>query len=927
MEEYRFSSLSGISKKIIDAIVMFYKDFKETDIQKKGIHEIMKGDNVLLISPTGSGKTEAALFPVLSMILENNVKPISALYITPLRALNRDIFRRMINFATTVGVTTSIRHGDTTAYERKKQSDKPSQLLMITPETLQNLLNSKKILNNLRNVKYVIIDEIHELVTSERGLQLSVALSRLKTLTQDRIQIIALSATVGNADEISRYISMDHVTVIKDENPKIFNIKIKAPNDKDIEKFKRDSQYSSPELYGIYKKIINDIETHRKTLIFVNTREFGEIVTLSLRNMKKDIKIGIHHSSLSRNVRLKAEEDFREDELKAVVATSSLELGIDIGTIDYVIQINSPKQVMRLIQRMGRSGHGINRISEGAIYCDSFEELLESAVIVKNGLNNELEEHTIRKNSLAVIANQIVAIAIQYNAMKNEIKSREVYDIIKNSYPFSELSYELFNSTIQFLVNIKMVSVNGDNVKARKKGYNYFYKNISMIPDEKSYNVRDIIENSIIGKVDERFVITTASGMPVVIKGRTWLVVDITDEEVLVKPESSNANPPKWIGEDIPVPYKIATEVGKLFRDDSRLSFYNFDEESMAIIKKTYIKWKNNYHPSDETIIVEYVNNKTILHMALGSKVNNTLALFISYKLSQNMSTVTEYKSDQYKIILNTDKKPEINELKNILSVDINNFEKEMKTILSDVKNIRWDLLYAAKKFGVITASPNYSMINIDNFLKELSGTPVEHEAIERFIYNRLDLNNTITVLRRYQAGKIAVYLANIPIIDSEELLSFKHEMEFDDIPSEILEIIKKRLERTKIATICLKCGIKLSGIVSDIRLPASCIICNGTNIAVVKDYDTKSSEIIQRYIKRKSLKKVDVERVHSLYNSADLLKTFGYNCLLAMAASGIGSSVASNILFQSGNNKNKLLTLIIKKEQEFRKNHIYWSS
>ncbi|MHB1662951.1 MAG: DEAD/DEAH box helicase, partial [Thermoplasmataceae archaeon] len=365
-----------------------------TEAQEKLIPEVLNGDDAILISPTGSGKTEAAILPVFQKIIEGSLAPISALFITPLRALNRDILGRLQEYGQNLGIRIQVRHSDMSDAQRKDLRDNPAHIIVTTPESVQILLNSKKMDESLRNVKYVIVDELHELGQNERGTQLSIGLERLRELSGD-FQRIGLSATVGNPEDLSRFLKSDGtVHVIKTSMEKEISIEVSiAENAKPeiAEKMGCDPEYA-----GAISMIHDLVESHNGTLVFVNTRSVAEDIAFRMSLYYKETLLKVHHGSLSRDVREEAEMLFKKGGIKGLICTSSLELGIDIGSADLVIQFNSPRQINKLIQRTGRSGHWIKKRSKGIIICSDIIELEEAMAIVGQVYDKRLEPVIIR---------------------------------------------------------------------------------------------------------------------------------------------------------------------------------------------------------------------------------------------------------------------------------------------------------------------------------------------------------------------------------------------------------------------------------------------------------------------------------------------------------------------------------------------------
>jgi ATP-dependent Lhr-like helicase len=321
-----------------------------SDAQKQAIPLIHDKKNIILIAPTGTGKTESAMFPVFDGLLSLPAGGgFKAIYITPLRSLNRDILSRMEWWCSELGLRVGVRHGDTPMGERRKQALSPPDLLITTPETLQALFMGKVLRKHLAGVKYVIVDEIHELAGSKRGAQLAVALERLHVYAGN-FQRIGLSATVGNPEDIATYFCGSRpCEIVQVPVAKHLDISVTYVGDD----FRHQSEV-----------LARSLKRDGSTLVFVNTRVTAEALGHALFN-RGDVEV--HHGSLSKEVRIDAEERFKRGEIRTLICTSSMELGIDIGRVDHVIQFGSPREVARLVQRVGRAGHQLNTISRGTI--------------------------------------------------------------------------------------------------------------------------------------------------------------------------------------------------------------------------------------------------------------------------------------------------------------------------------------------------------------------------------------------------------------------------------------------------------------------------------------------------------------------------------------------------------------------------------
>src|SRR2546429_6136356 len=376
------------------------------EMQNLSIPRIRAGSNVLIVAPTGSGKTEAALLPVLESLEANQASGIRAVYITPLRALNRDMIDRVQHLVSRTELTAAVRHGDTPPSERRKQAAAPPDILITTPETLQAILPGKVMHRHWKNVKYVIMDEVHQLAADRRGIQLAVALERLRSVA-GVFQRIGLSATVGHPGSIAALFGGENpleILVAPLEKQYEYRVEWPRPIDKDFETAR--DFYITPEAAAGLSAIDDTLDESRSTLVFVNARPLAKLLSSRLSILRQDV--AVHHGSLPREERERVEAGFKRGDIKGLVSTSTLELGIDIGTVDKVVQYNSPRQVTSLIQRVGRSGHKLDRTSRGLILAVSSDDAIESLAAVQAAQEGDLEPLHIHRLALDVLAHQIV---------------------------------------------------------------------------------------------------------------------------------------------------------------------------------------------------------------------------------------------------------------------------------------------------------------------------------------------------------------------------------------------------------------------------------------------------------------------------------------------------------------------------------------
>lgn len=869
-----------------------------TEPQSKAIPEILKGKNCLLIAPTGMGKTEAALLPIFNLFLkEGKAKGIWVLYITPLRALNRDMLRRTISWGNKLGIDIAVRHGDTTKKERKRQSLHPPDMLITTPETLQILFTGRNLRNSLKDVRWVVIDEVHELAGEERGAQLSVALERLQEISGN-FQRIGLSATVGTPHEVAKFFGGGRkVEVIEVNAGKEMEIDVEFPevkgNDKKIaEKLECDIKSAS-----VARRIEEIMEKHSSILFFVNTRDTAELLAAHLHGI--GLPIEVHHGSLSRESRIEAEEKFKEAKIKSLICTSSLELGIDVGHTDFVMQYNSPRQVTRLVQRIGRSEHHAGGTARGKILAANPEDFVESVIITRKAIDGELEKTRIRKNPLAVLANQILSITTEYG----KIESSRMYEIIRRAYPFRTLDENKFLQVLKQLENQRIIWYDGNTIGRKRKTRNYFLENISMIPDEKSVEVYDISTNKKIGTLDESFVLNYCKpGARFIMEGRAWEVIR-NDEYLTVSPTKRTHMVPDWAGEEIPVPFEVVQEVGKTRR---MVAEKKVKDESGIIEMEINEQIRYNFLvPTDKLVTIEEGEGIVYINTHFGSRTNEAAGRIIASLLAQRLGESITMNSDAYRIYLRVTHpiNPEmVREI--MLNTNPEGIEELMRIVLKKSTFIRWELIKVARKFGVLGRDADYKKISVEKIVDVFEGLPLMEEVVDRFMWDKMDVEHSKQVFREMQKGNISIKIQGISpfALEGEKAKGeIFHPAGLDPV---ILTSLKKRLMNVHISLTCMNCSYEWNTTVGRVR--PICPRCSGKMIAVVKGH--KIGDVSNK----------------SLVKSASLVASYGKKAIMVLAGYGIGPDTAARILGKQKDGDG-LLKEILKAEINYSKTRRFW--
>ncbi|EHP88080.1 ATP-dependent helicase [Methanotorris formicicus] len=766
-----------------------YKTF--TPPQRYAVMEIHKKQNVLISSPTGSGKTLSAFLAAINELISLSINKkledkIYALYISPLRALNNDIeknlkepLKEIYEVAKELGVDldeirVGVRTSDTTSYQKSKMVKKPPHILITTPESLSIALNSPKFSEHLKSIKYVIVDEIHAL-TNKRGVHLSLSLERLNRIA-DFVRI-GLSATVHPLEEVAKFlVGNERDCLIVDVNYlKDTEIKAISPVDDLIY---TPSDEISKKLYQTLKELI---EKHRTTLIFTNTRSATERVVYNLRNL--GIKnIEAHHSSLSREHRLEVEEKLKKGELNAVISSTSLELGIDIGSIDLVVLLGSPKSVSRALQRIGRSGHRLHEKSRGIIVAFDRDDLVECTVLAHNARNRKIDKVHIPKNCLDVLCQHIVGMSLE-----KVWEIDEAYNLVRKAYPYKYLSKGDFLDVLNYLAKgMEEKSVYGKiwlkEGKFGKRGKStraIYYMNVGTIPDETSVAV--YCNSKYIGEVEEEFAEKLMKGDIFVLGGKTYKYIGGRGNKINVK-EAFGEKPtiPAWFSEQLPLSYDLALDIQKFRGEILWLSVedimgkYQVDEKTAKAIKN-YIIEQDKYAviPNNKQILIEhFVDEKRkyyVFHFLIGRRANDAISRAFAYHVSNLKKCNVRVSISDYgfALILPKNRKLTKNNMVELFNIDL---EETLKKSLERAEILKRRFRHVAtrgfmilRKYMGRKMSVNRQQFNAEMLIKYCRETnhPLYRETLREILEDVMDIENAKDFMKKVK--NMRIYYRELP--------------------------------------------------------------------------------------------------------------------------------------------------------------------
>jgi ATP-dependent Lhr-like helicase len=652
-----------------------------TPVQERGWKEVAAGRHVLMAAPTGSGKTLAAFLWCIDRLTTEAPPPEAercrVLYVSPMKALAHDVDRNLrspligiSHHVQSLGlvppdITVAIRTGDTPTDARRSMERHPPDILITTPESLYLLLtsNARRI---LASVRWLIVDEIHSVAATKRGSHLALSLERLCALTRVEPQRIGLSATQRPLEEVARFLGGTNreVAIVDAGRLKTMEVTVEVPVD-DMARLSVADDNGRPAgsiWPAIYPRLLALIREHRSTIVFVNSRRLAERLAARINELAGEELVLAHHGSIAREQRMLIEDQLKAGVVRGLIATSTLELGIDMGAVDLVLQVEAPPSVAAGIQRVGRAGHSVGEVSRGVVIPNFRGGLLETAAVVEGMLEGRIESTTVPRKPLDVLAQQIVAMCAM-----DEWRVDELAAVVRRAYPYSELGPLALESVLDMLSGrypsddfaelrprIVWDRVAG-TLRGRAGAQRLAVTNPGTIPDRGLYTVNLVDNGRRVGELDEEMVYESRVGETFILGASTWRIAEISQSQVLVTPAPGEPGRVAFWHADAPTrPVELGLALGKMVRELRALTpdkaaerlriRAGFDDRAI----KNLLAYLDDQAaatgavPDDRTVVVERFRDevgdwRVCVHTPLGGRVHAPLALALESRLQEKL--------------------------------------------------------------------------------------------------------------------------------------------------------------------------------------------------------------------------------------------------------------------------------------------------
>lgn len=781
-----------------------FKDF--TEPQSYAIPLIHDRKSVLVSSPTGSGKTLTAFLSIINELFKRSQEGmledrVYAIYVSPLKALANDINRNlneplagMRETAAAEGlefpdIRVGVRTGDTSQAERQKMLRKPPHILITTPESLALVLAAPKFRESFAKVEYIIVDEIHEVCDSKRGVFLSLTLERLQAFCNHPITRIGLSATLAPIEDVAHYLvgyengKPRDVNVVEIIRQRDLDVRVLCPTD-DMTSLPFEIVNSK-----MYDQLYEMILEHRTTIVFTNTRSGTEAVVFKLKERGLE-DIEAHHGSLAKETRLDVEDRLKRGALKCVVSSTSLELGIDIGSVDLVVQIGSPKSVAKGLQRIGRAGHATGLTSKGRMLVFEKDDLVECAVLSRAAHKKRIDRVSISENALDVLSQSLVGMSLEQRwDVKDALK------VVRSSYCYRNLDEESFLEVLRYLgskdafegVYPKLWYDEEEGRFGKRGGSRMIYfLNLGTIPEEANYKVFTD-KGGLLGDLSEKFVERLSVRDVFVLGGRSYEYVRTKGMKVFVR-EAAGRKPtvPSWSGEMLPRSFDLSMDVA-IFRREMRERLERGDEEGDILnwlatfgidegSSRSILSYFREQHasagfiPTDRELAVEgYIdmsgNFNMVFHFPFGRRVNDALSRAYAFVLTQQYGCNVSVSVTDDTFMVTSPKRIDLEGVEKVLSSSM--LEPVLMRAVKDSELFKQRFRHTASRSFMILRNYRGREVSVgrqqvrSQYLLEalgnMEGVPVIDETYREIMEDVMDIKNAQGVLQSIEDGSAIV--------------------------------------------------------------------------------------------------------------------------------------------------------------------------
>jgi ATP-dependent Lhr-like helicase len=665
--------------------------------------------------------------------------------------------------------------------------------------------------------------------------------------------------------------------------------------------------------------------------------------------------IAVHHGSLSKEERISIEDEFKAKTLKAIVCTSTLQLGIDIGHVDLVIQYLSPRQVCSLIQRVGRSGHKMDMTSKGVIVTAFPDDIMEALTATRRAYKGQLEPLQIHEAALDVLAHQIAGILLD----KRQATIDEMLKILQQAYPYRNLSKAKLLDVANYLHRLRNLWLEGDTLRKTRKTYQYYYENLSMIPDERRYPVVDVISDRKIGTVGDEFMALRARiGLNIIIRGKVWRIVQIEDETGtvhVVPSEDPFAAIPGWDGEILPVPFTLAQEVGKLRQEITEELKHERNHEVLAAKlakklstdKSTLLKPIIEIHeqlqqgapvPTHNRILIEVFDKYVIVHACFGEIVNRTLGCVFDAVLSDH-ELITGWWNDGYRILIEMPRKAESRDLEKFQATLFGLTSKEVDKAFDEYLKARFPfshkMKFVAERFGALRRGKTMGPERLARLPTRFEKTPIYEETLREAMLEKVTIPAVKRIMRGVRRGETKV--STLFRLEKPTPLAYHILAKYAEIPELMapervllsnIERMKRAITARKVSLLCISCGNQMEERrVRELPERLVCAKCGAGLLARLRlGQDPKMvQDILKRRLHGKELTPEELEQLTHARRTADLILSYGKKALIAFQVRGVGPETAFRILGKMHPTEDEFYMDLLKAKIQYLRTRPYW--